>query len=98
MAPATIYPPFLLLAAACGAPRRDVGEPRAQSPSLLDALTARFPAPVGSVCPDPALRLTFASPVSLGSKGFIRVFDSAAPDSAVVEIDMARAVASGKVA
>jgi pectin methylesterase-like acyl-CoA thioesterase len=51
-----------------------------------------FPAPGATgVCPDPPLRLTFASPATLGASGLIRVYDASAPATAVATVDMGAA-------
>ncbi len=66
---------------------------------MASELALLFPAPDSSSgCPDPALRLTFVAPVSLGSAGHIRVFDAAQPRAAVADIDMAAPAVQGEIA
>ena len=56
--------------------------------TLPAGVTALFPAPGATgVCPDPPLRITFASPPALGNSGKIQVFTTAG--TAVATIDMA---------
>jgi pectin methylesterase-like acyl-CoA thioesterase len=57
---------------------------------LPAGVTALFPAPGATgVCPDPPLRMTFASPPTLGNSGKIQVFASSG--TAIASIDMAAA-------
>jgi pectin methylesterase-like acyl-CoA thioesterase len=49
-----------------------------------------FPAPnARNLCADPALRITFTKPPTLGTSGKIQVFDASAATTAVAVIDMA---------
>jgi len=58
--------------------------------NLPAGVTALFPAPGATgVCPDPPLRITFASPPALGTSGKIQVFTSSG--TAVATVDMAAA-------
>ena len=58
--------------------------------TLPAGVTALFPAPGATgVCPDPPLRITFASPPALGTSGKIQVFTSSG--TAVATVDMAAA-------
>jgi pectin methylesterase-like acyl-CoA thioesterase len=58
--------------------------------TLPAGVTALFPAPESTgVCPDPPLRITFASPPTLGNSGKIQVFK--ASGTAVATVDMAAA-------
>ena len=58
--------------------------------TLPAGVTALFPAPGATgVCPDPPLRITFASPPALGNSGKIQVFTTSG--TAVATVDMAAA-------
>lgn len=57
---------------------------------LPAGVTGLFPLPGATqVCADPALRLRFANAPKLGTSGKLRVFDAAAPSTAVVTVDFA---------
>jgi pectin methylesterase-like acyl-CoA thioesterase len=67
--------------------RVDAGTPVGSGP-LPGGLTA-FPAPnVQGVCADPALRITFTGPPTLGASGKIQVFDASQPATPVAVVDM----------
>lgn len=57
---------------------------------LPEGVTGLFPLPGATdICADPALRLRFAGAPELGSSGKLRVFDAAAPNTAIVTVDFA---------
>lgn len=66
-------------------------EPQDLPQALRDAgVVALYPAPGATgQCPDPALRVVFSSPPTLGSSGTVQVFDSASPSTPVASIDLA---------
>lgn len=58
--------------------------------SMLAMTSGLFPSPgAKSVCADAPLRITFASPVTVGKAGKIQVFKTSQPDAAVDTIDLA---------
>jgi pectin methylesterase-like acyl-CoA thioesterase len=67
--------------------------------TMVSTMADRFPAPGAKrVCPDAPLRITFASPVTLGKAGKIQVFKSSQPDSAVDSVDIGVATFSDTIA
>ena len=60
------------------------------SVGLPPGVTALFPPPGGQgICPDPSLRITFASPPTLGTTGKVQVWNAAG--TVVATVDMAAA-------
>ena len=67
--------------------------------SMLAMTSGRFPAPgAKGVCADAPLRITFASPATVGKAGKIQVFKASQPDTAVDTIDIAAASFSDTIA
>lgn len=66
--------------------------------NLPPGVVSRFPSAGATVCRDVPLRLSFASDVRLGNTGRIRIFDQAAPDTAVGTIDMAATAFTDSIA
>jgi pectin methylesterase-like acyl-CoA thioesterase len=67
--------------------------------SLVAMTSGRFPAPgAKGVCADAPLRITFASPVTVGKAGRVQVFKSSQPDAPVDTIDVAAATFSDTIA
>jgi hypothetical protein len=108
-----IVVPSITLASACSVPHARTTEPpppaaasatapapaSEPAPSLLSHVTRRFPAAgARAVCTDPALRLGFASPVSLGSAGAIRIYDARAPGTPVQTIELGAPSFSDEIA
>jgi len=66
---------------------------------MLAMTTGRFPAPgAKGVCADAPLRITFASPATVGKSGKIQVFKSSQPDTPVDTIDIGAATFSDTIA
>ncbi len=79
---------LLLPALGCGS-NEPAAEQSAPPKDLMLALTGEFPAAgARDVCADASLTLSFTSPPTLGKKGKLQVFDAAAPDAAVVTINL----------
>ena len=67
--------------------------------SMLAVTSGRFPAPgAKGICADAPLRITFASPATVGKAGKIQVFKASQPDTAVDTIDIAAASFSDTIA
>jgi pectin methylesterase-like acyl-CoA thioesterase len=68
------------------------GEDAGSTEGALPGGAMGFPAPGSQgVCPDPALRITFSAPPTLGNSGKIQVFNAAQPGTAVAVLDMSAA-------
>lgn len=65
---------------------------------LPPGVSALFP-PNGTTgsCPDPALRISFSAPPTLGSSGKIQVFDAAQGGTAVASVDMSQSTISDTI-
>ena len=95
LTPPDMATPVAPTADAAPAPEADAAPPAAVPPAVLPdsnlplGVVSRFPSPGATVCRDVPLRLSFGNDVRLGNTGRIRIFDQAAPDTAVGTIDMA---------
>ena len=95
LTPPDMATPVAATADAAPAPEADAAPPAAVPPAVLPdsnlplGVVSRFPSPGATVCRDVPLRLSFGNDVRLGNTGRIRIFDQAAPDTAVGTIDMA---------
>jgi pectin methylesterase-like acyl-CoA thioesterase len=66
---------------------------------MVSMMTDRFPAPgAKGVCADAPLRISFASPVTVGKVGKIQVFKASQPDAPVDSIDIASTTFSDTIA
>jgi len=77
-------------------PPADAGPPSPNEGPLAGTSAMVFPAPgAQGVCPDPPLRITFASPPTLGSSGAMRVRD--ASGAVVATVDMSAAMVTDTI-
>lgn len=82
-------------------PPAEAGSVGASLPASLRAagVQALFPPADGmDACVDPALRITFGAPPTLGARGKLQLFDSARPDTAFATLDLAQPMAMQQVA